>query len=219
MAARLVALLAVLAVAGCGADRPESPLPRADVSAGQARGLGLTRTLPRAYAGVCRAQAAYAPPDARACPPLIPEAALEVATSGPFSRQTRFSGGFTANLESRALNRLGSIDIDTNGGHWGYAVTWTRAVRRLVVGVGIERPSAAAEPSSCRRVVLARQPVRACRVVAYERGGGLHGGHVVYIWDRGRVTFVVSVHGYANEPRARAMLRALIAQRLRFAAR
>ena len=104
--------------------------------------------------------------------------------------------------------------IDTNGGHWGYAVTWTPAVRRLVVRAGIERPSAAAEPSRCRPVVLAGQPVRACRVVAHERGGGLHGGHIVYVWDRGRATFVVSVHGYANEPRARAMMLALVAQRL-----
>jgi hypothetical protein len=30
------------------------------------------------------------------------------------------------------------------------------------------------------------------------------------------VTYVVSVHGYANEPRARAMMRALIARRLGF---
>jgi hypothetical protein len=211
-----VAFLVVLAVAGCGADRRASALSRADVSPAQARALGLTRTLPRAYARVCRAQAAYAPPGARACPPLIPEASLEVMTSGPFSRQARYRGGFTANLASRALNRLGGTDIDTNGGHWGYVVTWTRAVRRLVVGAGIEHPSAAAAPSRCRRVVVARRPVRACRVVAYERGGGLHGGHVVYIWDRGRVTYVVSLHGYANEPRARAMMHALIAQRLGF---
>ena len=97
-------------------------------------------------------------------------------------------------------------------------MTWTRAVRRLVVGVGVERPSAAAAPSRCRRVVLARQPVRACRVVPYERGGGLNGGHIVYVWDHGRATFVVSVHGYANEPRARAMMLALIARRLGFSA-
>jgi len=182
VAARVVALLVVVAVAGCGSDRREPPPPGEDVSAGEARELGLTRTLPGAYERVCRAQAAYAPPDARACPPLIPEATLEVTTSGPFSRQARYSGGFTANLESRALNRLGATAIDTNGGHWGYAVTWARPVRRLVVGVGIERPSAAAQPSRCRRVVLARRPVRACRVVPYERGGGLNGGHIVYVW-------------------------------------
>jgi hypothetical protein len=67
--------------------------------------------------------------------------------------------------------------------------------------------------------VLAREPVRACRVVPYERGGGLNGGHIVYTWDRGRATFVVSVHGYANEPRARAMMLAWIARRLGFTER
>lgn len=217
MPRRICALLVVSALAGCGADRHPSPPPRADVSAGQARALGLTRALPRAYARVCRAQAAYAPPGARACPPLIPQAALAVTTAGPFSRQPRYRGGFTANLASRALNRLGGTDIDTNGGHWGYAVTWTRAVRRLVVDAGILRPSAAAEPSRCRSLRLAAQPVQACRVVAYSRGGGLHGGHVAYIWDRGPTTYVVSVHGYANEPRVRAMTLALIARRLRSA--
>ena len=48
-------------------------------------------------------------------------------------------------------------------------------------------------------------------MVAYKRGGGVNGGHVAYVWDDARVTYVISVHGYANEPRARAMRAALTA--------
>jgi hypothetical protein len=64
-------------------------------------------------------------------------------------------------------------------------------------------------------VLLGSERVEACRVVPYEEGGGLNGGHIAYVWTNGRVTFVVSLHGYANEPRARAMTLALIAQVLR----
>ena len=51
----------------------------------------------------------------------------------------------------------------------------------------------------------------ACRVVAYRRGGGVNGDHIAYVWDDARITYVISVHGYANEPRARAMMAALTA--------
>jgi hypothetical protein len=49
-------------------------------------------------------------------------------------------------------------------------------------------------------------------VVPYERGGGLHGGHVAYVWRSADATFVLSVHGYRNEPRVRAMLAAWMAE-------
>jgi hypothetical protein len=52
----------------------------------------------------------------------------------------------------------------------------------------------------------------ACRVVAHNRGGGLNGGHIAYVWDHAGIAYVLSVHGYANEPRARAMIAALAAR-------
>jgi hypothetical protein len=84
-------------------------------------------------------------------------------------------------------------------------------MRRAVVQMGIQRPVNAHESSSCRGTRVAARQMLACRVVAYKRGGGVNGGHIAYVWDDARVTYVISVHGYANEPRARAMMAALIA--------
>lgn len=84
-------------------------------------------------------------------------------------------------------------------------------MRRLVVQMGIRLPVNAREPSSCRRTHVAAQQMLACRVVAYERGGGVNGGHIAYVWDDAGVTYAISVHGYANEPRVRAMMAALTA--------
>lgn len=56
--------------------------------------------------------------------------------------------------------------------------------------------------SACRHVRLGSERVEACRVVPYEQGGGFHGGHIAYVWTHGQASYVVSLHGYANEPRA-----------------
>ncbi|HET6548402.1 MAG TPA: hypothetical protein VFG79_08105 [Solirubrobacter sp.] len=64
--------------------------------------------------------------------------------------------------------------------------------------------------SACRHRRFGNQRVEICDVVPYEQGGGLNGGHVAFVWTHGRVTYVVSLHGYANEPRARAMVEALM---------
>ena len=60
--------------------------------------------------------------------------------------------------------------------------------------------------------MLGAERVEVCRVVAYEQGGGLSGGHIAYVWTHGRATYVVSLHGYPNEPRARAMIEALMSR-------
>lgn len=127
------------------------------------------------------------------------------------SSQRRYRAGFLADLSSHSLDRLRGVPIATNGGHWHYDVTWSAAARRLLVRHGVQRPPAASSPSSCRWLQVAGERVQACRVVAYERGGGLNGGHIAYVWNHGRVTYVISLHGYSNEPRARAMTAALIA--------
>lgn len=127
----------------------------------------------------------------------------------PFSKQNRYSGGYSADLASRSLKLRGE-PIEANGGHWRYDVSWTPAVKRLVVRRGVQRPANAHEPSSCRRSRLGDKEVEVCEVVPYEKGGGLNGGHIAYAWTHERATYVVSVHGYGNKPRARAMMAALI---------
>jgi hypothetical protein len=114
-------------------------------------------------------------------------------------------------LASRSLDRLDGKRVATNGGHWRYVVVWNPRARRAVVQMGIRQPVNAQESSSCRRTQVAARQMLACRVVPYERGGGVDGGHIAYVWDDARVTYVISVHGYANEPRARAMMAALTA--------
>lgn len=185
---------------------PVEPL----VSAAEADALDLTRRLPADYRAVCAEQAAYAPAGARTCPPLVPDGRLEVIVAKPFSRQSRYRGGYSADVASRSLNRLRGERIETNGGHWHYDVSWTPAVRRLQVGRGVQRPPNADEPSSCRRSRLGAEAVEVCEVVPYEKGGGLNGGHIAYVWTHEQATYVVSVHGYDNAPRARAMMVALI---------
>jgi hypothetical protein len=202
-----------VAIAACGRSAPPPrTAPVASIPPSRARGLGLTRDLPAAYRRVCAKQAAYAPAGARLCPPLIPGGRLKVIDATPFSKRRDLRGGFLADIASRSLDRLGPARITTNGGHWHYDVSWSPAVRRLLVARMVERPGAADRPSDCHRLRLGGQRVEACRVVPYERGGGLHGGHIAYVWTHGRVTFVISLHGYANEPRARAMTEALMAR-------
>jgi hypothetical protein len=218
---RVVAALGLAFAAGCGGDHvpagtPGSRTPSAAakvpaVSSSQATSLGLTREPPAAYRRVCAEQAGYAPAGARLCPPLIPTGRLKVIYANPFSRQQRYRGGYQADVSSRSLSTLDGGRIETNGGHWHYDVSWTPAVKQLLVRKGVERPANADKASSCRRLRLGRERVEACRVVPYERGGGLNGGHVAYVWSHGVVTYVVSLHGYDNEPRARAMTAALIA--------
>jgi hypothetical protein len=59
-------------------------------------------------------------------------------------------------------------------------------------------------------VGLEGERVQACWVPAHDAGGGYYGGHVAYAWQRGPVVYHVTIHGYANEPRLRLMVAALI---------
>lgn len=207
----------LLGVACGGGDSAPTAKPTATsvpdvpaVSAAEADALGLTRRLPSEYRAVCAEQAAYAPGGARTCPPLIPSGRLKVIVAAPFSKQKRYSGGYVADLASRSLSELRGRPIETNGGHWHYDVSWTLAVRRLVVDRGVQRPPNADQRSSCRGSRLGAEDVDVCEVVPYEKGGGLNGGHVAYVWRHERTAYVLSVHGYGNRPRARAMMAALI---------
>jgi hypothetical protein len=216
-----VVFIGVAAIAGCGGKRPAGTAATGtvtvtDVAPVKARELGLTRSLPFAYRRICEDLAAYAPKGAGRCPPLIPGGTLDVIVAKPFSRQRRFRGGYSADFASRAIGTLGETTIDTNGGHWHFDVSWTPAVRALQVRKGVEQPgNAGGARSSCRSTRLGGRRVEACLVLPYEDGGGLNGGHVAYVWTHGAATYVVSLHGYANEPRVRAMTQALMARVLR----
>jgi hypothetical protein len=178
----------VMGATGCGSTSSGDP-------------QSLTRHPPSRYQSICRSQAAYAPRGARACPPLVPSGPVKPEFAGPFSRQSRFGGGYSASFRSPALGV---------NAHWLYTVTWTRGVRHLAVDVGVEHPQSFAK-SDCDYIDVDHQRVERCRVPAFEKGGGLNGGHVAYVWDRRAVTYVISIHGYDHEPLVRAMTQALIA--------
>jgi hypothetical protein len=199
-----MAILGLLTGCGGGGAAPDTRQERAAAP-------GLTRTLPRAFRDVCRSQAAGAPVGARTCPPLIPTGPLKVLYRGRSLGRDSPPGGFSADLASRSLGRLHRRRIETNGGHWRYDVVWAPRVRRLAIEKGIVRPVDASRPSRCRQARIAGRRVRSCRVAPYREGGGVNGGHIAYVWEHDGVTFAISVHGYANEPRARAMMAALIA--------
>ncbi len=197
-------------LAGCGGTDEPARTKTAPVRSSEPDAkLGLTARLPPAYREVCAEQAAYAPADARACPPVVPDGRLRAIGAAPFSKRAGHRGGYVADFQSPSLNELGGEPVETNGGHWHYEVSWAPRVERLLAG-SVRRPGDARRASECYHLQLAGKPVEACRVVPYEQGGGLHGGHIAYLWSHGRVTYVVSIHGYRNEARARAMTEALV---------
>lgn len=214
-ACRLLGLLLVVWGAGCG-DEPVAtkergtPPPVVASGAGRARTaspLGLTRNHPPAYRRVCEEQARYAPRDATTCPPVIPRGKLEVIDAGPLFVPDR--GGYSADFASRSLDRIRGRRVNANGGHWRYDVAWTKQAKHFVVELRVLRPQRADRPSRCKWREIDNRRMRACRVVPHEKGGGLNGGHFAYVWRHTGVVYIVSVHGYRNAPRARAMIAAL----------
>jgi hypothetical protein len=164
--------------------------------------LRLTRRLPAEYVDACAVlrRRVHANP----CPPLVPDGRIKV--SGPFERENALD------LGSSSLDAINGHHVETNGGHWTIWVATSRPDRERLadalhaVGYGGD------EPSRCRFLELERERVEACQVPPYEKGGGYYGGHIAYAWQRGGVVYHVTIHGYANEPRLRLMMAALIGQ-------
>jgi len=193
------AVLLAAVVTGCGGGERQDGGARATASR-----LGLTRALPPTYERVCEDLAAYAPKGAGTCPPLVPGGATEVQDAQPFSERKGLRDGWVSDFTARSLRPVG---------HWRFAVAWSPQVRELLVTRGVERPvNGGGARSDCHWGTVGGERVEACQVLPYEAGGGADGDHVAYVWPHGRATYVVSVHGPANGPRARAMMEALIAE-------
>jgi hypothetical protein len=181
--------------------------------------LSLTRNLPPGYERACQRLAEYAPREIAACPPVIPRGPLKVDIAAPFSGTRRDRDWFVMSFASCSLNTYMGRSIETNGCHWAYELAWSRRTRRIVVQRVIQGSGNPANPrSACRWGALAKQRVRACRVPSFERGGGFHGGHIAYLWERAPAAIVLSAHGYLNEARVKAMMTALIEKALRWGA-
>jgi hypothetical protein len=128
--------------------------------------------------------------------------------AGPYANRW---GERSLDLGSASLSWIGGAPVDTNGGHWTVAVAWGSNGRPVLH----KTPHAIAgwhgshPRSACTVVRLEGERVQACRIPAYDAGGGYYGGHIAYAWH-GPVVYHVTIHGYANEPRLRLMMGVLI---------
>jgi hypothetical protein len=190
--------------------RPTAAVRDSDMTASEFADLNLTRRLPLGYKRACRRLAANAPGDVAACPPLVPAGPLEVQVAAPFSRTRRYREMYSMSFASCSLNSYRGQSIETNGCHWAYELGWSPRTGPVVVDRVVHGNNPANPRSACRWRSLAGQRVRACRVPPFEQGGGFHGGHVAYLWERASAAVVLSAHGYTNEARVRAMMTALI---------
>jgi uncharacterized protein (TIGR03435 family) len=160
--------------------------------------LGLTRDLPAAYLAACTEilRATRTNP----CPPLVP-------------RDTHVAHGWADSIDAMAAS-IGSIDgrdIDAHGGHWTIGVGADPRARQAL-GRDLHAVSPRAS-SRCRIVRLQGQRVEACAMPPYP-DGGYYGGHIAYAWQRDDVTYHITLHGHANEPRVRLMMEALIRRQM-----
>lgn len=208
-----VVALILAALAGCGGQdggREGRGAPASGQQlAGQAARLGLAAELPPSLQRACARLRRLAPPRADHCLPLVPEgkAKLEFAQGSSLTASRR--DAFAMSVAGSSLNQLDGTRIQTNGGHWSYDVAWSPTARQRLTRFS-QRPPNAQRSSRCRELRLNRQAVTACLAPPYEKGGGFYGGHALYLWQHDDVTYVVSAHGYDNDPRVRAMTAALI---------
>ncbi len=135
-----------------------------------------------------------------------------LTVAGPDEK--RWEGSRTLDLGSGSLSWIAGAPVDANGGHWTVSVAWGPIGRRILHKTlhAIGGWYGSDLRSACAVVGLEgeRVQVQACRVPAHDAGGGYYGGHVAYAWRRGPVVYHVTIHGYANEPRLRLMVAALI---------
>jgi len=95
--------------------------------------LALTSNWPAAYRVACERLAAHARHRRYGiCPTLVPEGPIKVEIASAFSKQRRYTGGFTMSMASCSLSTYRGQRIETNGCHWAYQVGWSAAVKPLV---------------------------------------------------------------------------------------
>jgi hypothetical protein len=196
--------------------RQRSAVKDSELRVRESADLNLTRNLLPHYEKACQQLAEYAPREVAACPPVVPAGPLKVELAAPFSRGRRDRDWFVMSFASCSLRSYRGRSIETNGCHWAYELAWSRRTRRIVVQRVIRGGGNPANPQlACRWRALAGQRVRACRVPPFEQGGGFHGGHIAYLWERAPAAIVLSAHGYPNETRVKAMMTAVIENTLR----
>lgn len=92
-----------------------------------------------------------------------------------------------------------------SGGHWIVAAAEADAIDR-----SLQDKDGRLDPLDRQDGRLAGHEVTTLWLRRYEGGGGYHGGHVAIRWTQAGVDRIVSLHGYHNLARTRAIASALI---------
>lgn len=155
------------------------------------------------------------------CPPLTPRGGRHaIAYAGRLNGRTGPHDSYAIDVASSSLRRRSD---PSQPGHWGVGAARSIAVLRR----SIFRPSQAHDCRFRRRRGL-DTPAGPCAPVIRHRGlmgipvlvyrmppfptGGLHGGHLVYVWQGRAAAYYVSVHDPANRTRAEAITAAMVAE-------
>lgn len=177
--------------------------------------LGLTRSLPAKLTDACR-RIQRRVDIAVYCPPVVPEShppPPQIEQAGPLGigfshgRVTRWTRDYyEANVQS------GSWLDHASDGHWIFAAGSPRLVGRRINALPLQGPPTGMVASAVltsRNVRIAGLMASVKRMARYPQGG-INGGHVLVTWKVGATDYLVSIHGFQNEPRAVAMAEGLI---------
>ena len=154
--------------------------------------LGLTRSLPAKLTDACR-RIQRRVDIAVYCPPVVPE-------SHPPPPQIEQAGPLGIGFSHGRVTR------------WIFAAGSPRLVGRRINALPLQGPPTGMVASAVltsRNVRIAGLMASVKRMARYPQGG-INGGHVLVTWKVGATDYLVSIHGFQNEPRAVAMAEGLI---------
>jgi hypothetical protein len=229
MAASTVLSLAMAACGASGDARSEPPSggareERADApntdepTAGALARLGLVNGTPEKVTQAC-VRAARRSTLETACPPITPEDERHsIQYAGRLGGSTGPRDSYSIHLSSGSLRQATDR---TQPGHW--AVEAAADPAKLRTGIvredrvedcrirrrkGLNTPKGPCAPVK-HSITVAGTPVTEYRMPAFPNGG-IHGGHLVFMWQGRDAAYLVSVHDPANRARGLAITGGLI---------
>lgn len=215
-----MALLAACGESGEGARQASPSISQVDLNPSALKRLRLTDTASSVVLRACET-AANRSSLTVACPRVIPAGADHgIQYAGRLGGRRGPADSYSIHLISASLRRKGSDP--ENPGHWALeAAPSVSTLRKPLIRKDqvrdcrrLRERGVSTGPGSCRP---ARHPlelngidVTEYRMPPYPTGG-VHGGHLVFLWEGDRAAYLVSVHDPANRQRAVAMASALVA--------
>lgn len=226
----MVSAVLSLALAACGSsgDPPSTPPPDGhDEQAGssdtgapttaQLRRLELVRGAPEQVGQACRRAARRTTLEV-VCPPVAPEGRHSVQYAGRLGGRGGPRDSYSMSFSSESLHRATD---PRQPGHWAVAAAADAAKLRAAIvrddrvrdcrvrrSKGLSTPEGPCAPVE-NNVTVAGTPVTEYRMPGFPTGG-VHGGHIVFVWRGRDADYLVSVHDPANRARGLAITDALV---------